>query len=66
MKGLIIIAGIIAFAFLIKVVDTFTSRKPINSVGAKSNKESASMPKVDISNPEELKKALEHYKGLAD
>lgn len=66
MKALIIIACCIAFAFVLKMVDVFSNRQNIKSVGAKSNKESRNIPKVDISNPEEVKKAMEYYKGLTD
>lgn len=65
MKALIIILACIALALVLKVVDLMTSRK-INSVGAKSNKLSGDMPKIDITNEAELKEALNYYKGLAD
>ncbi|MCQ2134551.1 MAG: hypothetical protein MJY88_06250 [Bacteroidales bacterium] len=65
MKALIIILACIALALVLKVVDLMTSRK-INSVGAKSNKLSGDMPKIDITNEAELKEALKYYKGLAD
>lgn len=66
MKALIIIATCIAFAFVLKVIEVISNRQNIKSVGAKSNKESRNIPKIDITNPEELKKALEYYKGLPD
>lgn len=65
MKALIIILACIALALVLKVVDLYTSHK-INSVGAKSNKLSGNMPKIDITNEAELKEALKYYKGLAD
>lgn len=65
MKALIVILTCIAFALVLKVIDLMTSRK-INSVGAKSNKLSGDMPKIDITNEAELKEALKYYKGLAD
>lgn len=66
MKALIIIASCIALAFLFKVIETFTSRKRINSVGAKSNNLSKDMPKIDIRDEKQLNNALEHYKNMID
>lgn len=66
MKALIIIASCIALAVVFRFVEYLTSRKTINSVGAKANNMSKDMAKIDITNPEELKKALERYKGMAD
>lgn len=66
MKALVIIAACIAFAFILKVIDTFSNHHNLKSVGAKSNKESRSIPKIDITNPDELKKALEYYKDQMD
>jgi len=65
MKALFVILACIALALVLKVVDLLTSKR-INSVGAKSNKLSGDMPKIDITNEEELKEALKYYKGLAD
>lgn len=65
MKALIVILACIALALAIKVVDLLTGRR-INSVGAKSNKLSSDMPKIDITNEAELKEALKYYKDLAD
>lgn len=66
MKALIIIATCIAFAFVLRVVEIITSRKRINSVGAKSNNLSKDMPRIDIRDEEQLNKALDHYKNLMD
>lgn len=66
MKALLIILAVLAFSLVLRIIDTFTSRRKINSVGAKSNSISKDMPKVDITNEEELKKALDHYRGMAD
>lgn len=66
MKAFLIIIVSILFALVLKAIDYFTNRENIKSVGAKSNKESRDMPKIDITNEEELKKALEYYKGLPD
>lgn len=65
MKALFVILACIALALVLKVVDLLTSKR-INSVGAKSNKLSGDMPKIDITNEKELKEALKYYKGLAD
>lgn len=66
MKALTIIAACLILAVILKAIDTFTSIKRINSVGAKSNNLSKEMPRIDLSNPEEVKKAMEYYKGLID
>lgn len=66
MKALIIILAAIALSLVLKAIDVFTSRKRINSVGAKSNGFSKNMPKIDITNEEELKEALKYYKDMAD
>lgn len=66
MKALFIIPGCIALALILKVMDILTSRKNIASVGAKSNKLYRNMPKIDITDEEQLRKALEYYKGLPD
>lgn len=66
MKALLIIVGCIALALVLKMVDYFSSNHNIKSVGAKSNMASRNIPKIDITNEEELKKALEFYKGMED
>lgn len=66
MKALIIIAACLVLALILKVVDILTSMKRINSVGARSNNLSKEMPKIDLNNPEEVKKAMEYYKDLID
>lgn len=66
MKALIIIASCIALALILKVIDVLTSRKAINSVGAKANDKSKGMTKVDINDPEQLSAAVESYRHLAD
>jgi len=66
MKGFIIIIVSLVFALVLKVIDLLVSSKNIKSVGAKSNKESRNIPRLDITNEKELKEALEYYKGLAD
>lgn len=66
MKALIIIAACIALALVFRIIEELSNMKAINSVGCKSNKYSKNIARVDITNAEELKKALEHYKGLAD
>lgn len=66
MKALIIILACIAFSLVFKAVDFYSSRKKINSVGAKSNSLSRDIPRIDITNEAELKEALKYYKGMAD
>lgn len=66
MKALIIIASLILLAVAFRAVEYFTSHKPMRSVGGKSNINSVEIAKYDLNNPEDVKKALEAYKGLAD
>ncbi len=66
MKALIIIAAVIVLAFILRIADVLASRKVINSAGAKANLQSKNMVKLDINNEEDLKTALEYYKGLED
>lgn len=65
MKALIVILTCIALALVLKVVDLMTGRR-IKSVGAKSNRLSGDMPKIDITNQAELEEALKYYKDLED
>lgn len=65
MKALIIIAACLALAFVFKAVEYFSSRK-IKSVGAKSNKLSENIAKIDINDEKALKEALDYYKNLVD
>lgn len=65
MKALIVIAALVALAFVFRVVELLTGRR-IKSVGAKSNRLSGNMPKIDITNEAELKEALKYYKDLVD
>lgn len=66
MKALIVIVAFFVVAAALRALDVFTGNKRINSVGAKSNKESAKIPTLNINDPEELKEALKQYKGLED
>lgn len=66
MKAFIVILTTILSAMVLKVADYFTNTRGIKSVGAKSNKESRNIPKIDITNQNDLKKALEYYKEMAD
>ena len=66
MKALIIIAVCLTLALLLRIIELFTSRKNINSVGGRANRNSRNIAKVDITDAESLKKALELYKDLAD
>lgn len=65
MKALIVIAICLVLAIALKFVDVFTSSR-IKSVGAKSNKESQNIAKIDINDENSLKEALDHYKNLVD
>ena len=66
MKALIIIAVCLTLALLLRIIELFTSRKNINSVGGRANRNSRNIAKVDITDAESLKNALELYKDLAD
>lgn len=66
MKAFLIILSSIVLALILKVVGILTSRQNIHSVGAKSNKLSRKMPNIDITDEEQLREALEYYKGLPD
>lgn len=66
MKALIIIAVCLTLALVLRIFEILTSRQNINSVGGKANRNSRNIAKVDITDAESLKKALELYKDLAD
>ncbi len=66
MKALIIIAVCLTLALVLRIFEILTSRQNINSVGGKANRNSRNMSKVDITDAEDLKKALELYRDLAD
>ena len=56
----------LGLAVVLRIADVLISRRPINSVGAKSNDKSKNMPKMDINNPASVAEALAHYKDLDD
>lgn len=66
MKALIIVAALIVVALVLKLVETFSSMNNIKSVGAKSNKNSQNIAKIDINDPESVKEAVEYYKQFID
>ena len=66
MKALIIIAVCLTLALLLRIIELFTSRKDINNVGGRAHRNSRNIAKVDITDAESLKNALELYKDLAD
>lgn len=66
MKALIIIVVCLSLALVLRIFEILTSRQNINSVGGKANRNSRNMSKVDITDAEDLKKALELYRDLAD
>lgn len=66
MKALIIIAVCLTLALVLRIFEILTSRQNINSVGGKANRNSRNIAKVDITDAESLKNALELYKDLAD
>jgi hypothetical protein len=66
MKALFIIASCFALAFVLKALDLLTSRREIKSVGGKANRNSRNMAHFDISDENEVRKAMEEFKDLAD
>jgi len=66
MKALIIIAACLGLALTLRIAEVLISRKPINSIGARSNDKSKEMAKIDISSPESVAEAVAHYKHLDD
>jgi len=66
MKALIIIAACLGLALVLRIVEVLIARKPINSVGAKSNDKSKEIAKIDINDPESVAQAVAHYKNLDD
>lgn len=66
MKALIIIAVCLTLALVLRIFEILTSRQNINSVGGRANRNSRNIAKVDITDAESLKNALELYKDLAD
>lgn len=66
MKALIIIAACLALALVFRAADLLSNRRKIKSVGAKSNKASRDIPKININDEAELLGALEYYKDMVD
>ena len=66
MKAIIIILCCILFACVLKAIEFFSNRKNINSVGARSNRNSKDIARININDEKELKEALKYYKDLAD
>ena len=66
MKLFLIFSAIVALAFILRVVDVFTSRRKIKSLGANSNNASKDIPRVDVADPEDLKRALDYYRDMLD
>ena len=66
MKLFLIFSAIVAFAFVLRVVDVCTSRRRIKSLGASSNNASKDIPRVDVTDPEDLKRALDYDRDVLD
>jgi len=66
MKAVVIILGCLTLAVVLRVLEVLTSRKRINSVGAKSNRKSSEIPTMNINDPISIEEGLEHYKNLED
>lgn len=66
MKAIIIVAACLLLAVVLKVIESISSRKPINSVGARANSNSKNIAKIDINDKHSLEEAIERYKYLDD
>ena len=66
MKLFLIFSAIVALAFILRVVDVFTSRRKIKMLVANSNNASKDIPRVYVTDPEDLKRALDYYRDMLD
>jgi len=66
MKAIAIVAGCLAAAVALRIVEVLSSRKRINSVGAKSNAKSKDIATINIGDEISIQEGLEHYKFLDD
>ncbi len=66
MKLFLIFSAIVAFALILRVIDVLTSRRKIKGLGANSNNASKDIPRVDVTDPEDLKRALDYYRDMLD
>lgn len=66
MKIILIITALIAVAIVLRVIDLFTNKASLKSIGAKSNRAYRNIPTINITDEEELKKALDYYKDMLD
>ena len=66
MKIVFIITAIIAVFIVLRAIDQFTNKTSVKSIGAKSNRAYRNIPTINITDEEELKKALDYYKDMID
>jgi len=66
MKTFILIIAVLVALIALKVIALIHDSKPIKSVGGKSNNNSKNIARYDISDPEDMKRLVEDFKGMAD
>ena len=66
MKLFLIFSAIVAFAFILRVIDVLTSRRKIKRLGGNSNDAAKDIARVDVTDPEDLKRALDYYRDMLD
>lgn len=66
MKALVIISLCLLFVAIVRCVNYIFDNVAIKSVGAKANRKSAQIAKVNINDSEDIKRAVEYYKSMID
>ncbi len=66
MKALVIISLCLLFVVIVRCVNYIFDNVAIKSVGAKANRKSAKIAKVNINDSEDIKRAVEYYKSMID
>lgn len=66
MKIIVIISSVLVLAIALRMLDVYTNKSKLKSIGASSNKASRNIPKVDVTDPEDLKRALDYYRDMTD
>lgn len=66
MKVIAIVAACLAAAVALRIFEVLSSRKPIRSVGAKSNRLSKNIATINIADSMSIQEGLKHYKDIDD
>lgn len=66
MKALVIIALCLSFVAITRFMNFVFDNVAIKSVGAKANRKSSKIAKVNINDSEDIKRAVEYYKSMID